>query len=105
MRRLLTGVLLVAGLVLGTAATAWAGENTGQGNPVPRAGEPRSACHFSGRDLPDDVEGNPVPEANDDAVTDGHVQTYGMYVRAGLKDNPNVPSPGVACRGNASFEG
>jgi hypothetical protein len=30
------------------------------------------------------------------------VQSYGQIVAAGLKDM--VPSPGVACRGNATFE-
>ena len=39
---------------------------------------------------------------DDDAVTGGHVQSYGQYVRAGLKGE--VPSPGVACRGHAEFE-
>lgn len=100
MKRVLITGAIVLGLGLGGAASAQAGEYGGKGQPVPGAHKASSACAFSGRDLPDDQEIQP-PEFDDDAITGGHVQSYGMYVRAGLK--PFVPSPGVACRGNAEF--
>jgi hypothetical protein len=96
MKRSVIGCALALGLVLGGGAAAFAGETTGGGTPVPGAGHANSECAFSGRDLPDDVEDNP-PGFDDDAVTGGHVQSYGMFVRAGLK--AVVPSPGMACRG------
>jgi hypothetical protein len=63
----------------------------------PGGDKAHSACHFSGRDLPDADEHNP-PGFDDDAITGGHVQSYGQIVSFGLKDA--FPSPGVACRGN-----
>ena len=101
MKRITIGCVVALALVVGGGGAAFAGETGGHGQPVPGADQANSACAFSGRDLPDDIENNPVPEANDDAVTGGHVQSYGQYVRAGLKGV--VPSPGVACRGNAEF--
>jgi len=104
MKRAVIGCIVALGLVVGGGAgAAFAGETNGKGDPVPGADRANSACAFSGRDLPDEIEDNPVPEANDDAVTGGHVQSYGMYVRAGLK--ANVPSPGDACRGGVEFGG
>jgi hypothetical protein len=97
MRRTATGLVIVASIVLGTSATAIAGEYNGKGEPIPGAHNARSECAFSGRDLPDDLENNP-PGFDDDDVTGGHVQSYGKLVAAGLKDF--VPSPGVACRGS-----
>lgn len=104
MKRAVIGCIVALGLVVGGGAgAAFAGETNGKGDPVPGADRANSACAFSGRDLPDEIEDNPVPEATDDAVTGGHVQSYGMYVRAGLK--ANVPSPGDACRGGVEFGG
>jgi hypothetical protein len=96
MKRSVIGCALALGLVLGGGTAAFAGETTGNGSDVPGSGHANSACAFSGRDLPDSVEGNP-PGFDDDAVTGGHVQSYGMYVRADMKGM--VPSPGMACRG------
>ncbi|KJL47515.1 hypothetical protein RS84_02309 [Microbacterium hydrocarbonoxydans] len=96
MKRSVIGCALALGLVLGGGGAAFAGETTGNGGDVPGAGHANSACAFSGQDLPDSVEGNP-PGFDDDAVTGGHVQSYGMYVRADMKGM--VPSPGMACRG------
>jgi len=100
MKRLALVLFMTFGLALGGTASAQAGETNGNGDPIPGAHMASSACAFSGRDLPDAEENQPnIP---DDAVTDGRVQNYGKYVVAGLKDA--VPSPGVACRGNADFE-
>src|SRR4051794_34702218 len=95
-------VLLTAGLIIGSTGAAQAGETNGKGQPIPGAERASSACAYSGRDLPDSVEDNP-PGFDDDDVTGGHTQSYGMYVRAKLK--AYVPSPGDACRGNVPFEG
>lgn len=106
MKRIAIGCLVALGLVVGGAGAAHAGEYNGKGEVLETGAHvANSACAFSGRDLPDDVEGNPFPEANDDAVTGGHVQSYGQYVRAGLKGSEFVPSPGVACRGGVEFGG
>ena len=100
MKRLALVSFMVFGLGLGGTAAAQAGETNGNGDPIPGAHMAHSACAFSGRDLPDDQENQPnIP---DDEVTGGRVQNYGKYVVAGLKGV--VPSPGVACRGNAEFE-
>ncbi|SIN85393.1 hypothetical protein [Agromyces cerinus] len=101
MKRVTIGCIVAVGLVLGGAGTAYAGETNGHGGDAQGASHASSACAFSGRDLPDTVEGNP-PGFDDDHYTGGHVQSYGMYVRAG--DKANFPSPGDACRGNVSFE-
>lgn len=102
MKRVTIGCIVALGLVLGGASAAQAGETTGNGRPVPAPDHASSACAFSGQDLPDAIEGNPDPAFDDDFVTGGHVQSYGQFVRAGLK--AMVPSPGVACRGNVEFE-
>lgn len=100
MKRGLVICAAVLGLGLGGAASAQAGEINGNGDPVPGAHNARSVCAFSGRDLPDPLENQPnIP---DDDVTGGHVQSYGMYVKSGLKQF--LPSPGDACRGNVEFE-
>ena len=101
MKKALIAAALAAGLVLGTAGAAVAGEYNGKGEPVPGGVTGKSACSVSGRDVPDDVEGNP-PGFEDDEITGGRVQSYGQIVRAGGK--AFAPSPGVACRGNAAFE-
>ncbi len=102
MKRATVGVALAAGLLLGIGGTAFAGETTGNGTPVKGGDKAHSACRFSGRDLPDEEENNP-PGFDDDAITGGHVQSYGQIVSFGLKDA--FPSPGIACRGNAEGEG
>ena len=102
MKRVIMTFVVAAGLCLGGAASAQAGETNGNGDPVPGAHNASSVCAFSGRDLPDSQENQP-PEFNDDFVTGGHVQSYGKYVSHGLKSV--VPSPGQACRGNVDFEG
>ena len=110
MRRMAVGSLMVLGLVAGSASTAFAGETTGNGSPVPRHGQPASICSYSGQDVPDDVENNPIPELDDDGNTNPgkhetpvpsgvRVQNYGQIVVAGGK--PYAPSPGEACRGGA----
>ncbi|WP_129787759.1 hypothetical protein [Promicromonospora panici] len=101
MKRVLMTLVVAAGLTVGGAMSAHAGETNGKGAPIPGAFIASSACAFSGRDLPDDIENNP-PGFDDDFVTGGHVQTYGKFVSHGLKDV--VPSPGEACRGNAGHE-
>lgn len=103
MKRTAIGAALGLLLILSGGGAAMAGEYTGNGGDVPGGDKAHSACHFSGRDLPDDIEGNPFPWLDDDAVTGGHVQNYGMLVRAGMKGVEG--GPGVACRGNAMHEG
>jgi hypothetical protein len=102
MKRVIMTLVVTAGLSLGGAMSAQAGETSGTGDTVPGAFNASSACAFSGQDLPDAEEGNP-PGFDDDFVTDGHVQTYGKFVSHGFK--AFVPSPGDACRGNVDFEG
>lgn len=109
MKRAMSVCALTAGLVLAGAGAASAGEVNGNGDPIPAPGNASSECVFSGLDTADSIEGNP-PEFNDDALAvrgnqspggvDRYhgVQSYGIFVRAGLKDV--VPSPGEACRGN-----
>jgi len=101
MKRMAVGCVVALGLVFFGASAAQAGETNGNGDPIPGAENASSACAYSGRDLPDAEENQP-PQFNDDFVTDGRVQSYGKFVSAGYKDA--VPSPGVACRGNADFE-
>ncbi|MFD6140273.1 hypothetical protein [Promicromonospora sp. NPDC060271] len=101
MKRVLMTCVVAAGLTVGGAMSAHAGETNGNGDPIPGAFNASSACAFSGRDLPDDQEDQP-PQFDDDFVTGGHVQSYGKYVSHGLKGA--VPSPGEACRGNVAFE-
>ena len=98
-----------AGLVLATAGAASAGEVNGNGEDIPAPGNAASECVFSGLDTVDSVEQNP-PGFDDDALAvrgnqspggvDRYhgVQSYGIFVRAGLKDF--VPSPGQACNGS-----
>lgn len=97
MRRIATGCVLVLGFVLGTTATAYAGEYTGKDGFVPGGVNGKSECSFSGQDAPDSIENNP-PGYDDDAITIHGVQSYGQFVSQGMK--AFVPSPGEACRGN-----
>ena len=97
MRRAMIGLVVAASVVLGTSATAHAGEVNGRGEPIPGAHNASSECAFSGRDLPDEIENNP-PGFDDGAIAIHGAQSYGQFVAAGLKDA--VPSPGEACRGN-----
>jgi hypothetical protein len=98
MRRAIIGLVVAASVMLGTGATAHAGEVNGRGEPIPGAFNASSACAFSGLDTPDDIEDNP-PGFDDDAIAIHGAQSYGQFVAAGLKDE--VPSPGIACRGNS----
>lgn len=105
MKRIAAVCVCASGLVLGGSTMAHAGEYNGKGAPVPGGEKGKSACSYSGRDVPDSVEGNPFPFLDDDALTSqrNFTQTYGLFVSLGLKDM--VPSPGQACRGNAPHEG
>jgi hypothetical protein len=95
MKRAVIGCALGLGLVLGSAVSAQAGEVNGRGLPIPGAHVAHSLCAFSGKDLPDSVEHNPIGR-DDDAINGvGNTQSYGVFVRNGLK--AAVPSPGVAC--------
>ena len=111
MRRIAIGALVALGLTLGGASTAFAGEYTGQGDPIERGGDPASECSYSGQDQPDDVEENgPNGEGVDDFATvpgkgtstnpsGVRVQNWGQYVvlNGGGKGSG---VPGQACRGN-----
>ena len=109
MKRLIGSCAIAAGLVLSGAGAAHAGEVNGNGEDIPAPTRAHSECVFSGQDTADSIEGNP-PGFDDDALgvrgnqspggADRYngVQSYGVFVRAGLKSV--VPSPGLACRGN-----
>jgi hypothetical protein len=109
MKRLIGSCAVAAGLVLTSAGVANAGEVNGTGSDTPAPTRAASECVFSGLDTADPIEGNP-PGFDDDALavrgnqspggTDRYhgVQSYGSFVRAGLKDL--VPSPGEACNGS-----
>lgn len=108
MKRVIWSCAVAVGLVLSGAGAASAGEVNGIGNDIPAPDRAASECVFSGLDTADSIEGNP-PGFDDDALaTRGNqspggvdryhgVQSYGIYVRAGLKGV--VPSPGMACNG------
>ncbi len=109
MKRLIGSCVVAAGLVLSGAGAANAGEVNGNGSDIPAPTRAASECVFSGQDTEDSVENNP-PGFDDDALSvRGNqspggvdrfhgVQSYGSFVRAGLKDA--VPSPGIACNGS-----
>ena len=97
------------GLVLAAAGAANAGEVNGNGEDIPAPGNAASECVFSGQDTADSIEGNPEGFDDDALAVRGNqapggveryhgVQSYGSFVRAGLKDF--VPSPGEACNGS-----
>ena len=102
MKRLAAVCICTLGLALGGSASAHAGEYNGKGASVPGGANGKSACSYSGRDVPDNVEGNPFPFLDDDALTSqkNYTQNYGLFVSLGMK--AMVPSPGQACRGNAA---
>ena len=109
MKRVMSMCAVAAGLVLAGAGAASAGEVNGNGDDIPATDNASSECAFSGQDTLDAIEGNPEGFDDDALAMRGNqspggvdryhgVQSYGIFVRAGLKDV--VPSPGVACRGN-----
>jgi hypothetical protein len=100
MKRTAAVCLCAFGLVLAGSTAAQAGEYNGKGGVVPGGVKGKSACSYSGKDVPDAVENNPEG-FDDDALTSqkNFTQNYGLFVSLGLKGV--VPSPGVACRGNA----
>ena len=109
MKRVMSICAVAAGLVLAGAGAASAGEVNGNGDDIPATNNASSECAFSGQDTLDSIEGNPEGFDDDALAMRGNqspggvdryhgVQSYGIFVRAGLKDV--VPSPGVACRGN-----
>lgn len=110
MKRLIASCTVAVGLVLSAASLASAGEVNGNGRSIPAPTRAASECVFSGLDTVDSAEGNPEG-FNDDAlavrgnqspagVSRYHgVQSYGIFVRAGLKGM--VPSPGMACKGHS----
>lgn len=109
MKRVMSMCAVAAGLVLAGAGAASAGEVNGNGDDIPATNNASSECAFSGQDTLDAIEGNPEGFDDDLLAVRGNqspggvdryhgVQSYGIFVRAGLKDV--VPSPGVACQGN-----
>lgn len=101
MKRAAIGCVLGLGLVLGGAVSAQAGEYNGLGEYIPGAQVAHSLCAYSGKDIPDILEGNP-PGFDDDAINGvGNTQSYGVFVRIGMKGM--VPSPGVACNPTTGF--
>ena len=112
MKRLIEIAAVAAGLVLVGAGAASAGEVNGNGEDIPAPERAASECVFSGQDTQDAPLGTEInpPGRNDDALAErGNqspggvdryhgVQSYGMFVSAGLKGV--VPSPGMACNGS-----
>ena len=86
-----TGVC-VAALMGAGAGTALAGEVTGNGKDTQGTAHANSICSFSGQ--------NDTPDAL--GSEGGRVQSYGQLVKQGLKGTPDVPSPGVACKGGSN---
>jgi hypothetical protein len=109
MKKALIAAALAAGLVLGTAGSAVAGETTGaalrgkggpKGAPTAQgASHASSECAFSGLDTPDADEGNP-PGFDDDALMLHGTQSYGQFIANGFGYIVEGSGPGVACRGN-----
>ncbi len=58
----------------------------------------KSICSYSG--LNEQPTGNTNPDGTPKPADDGRVQSYGDYVKEGLKGTPHVPSPGFACNPN-----
>ena len=109
MKRLIGMSVAAAGLVLAAAGAANAAEVNGNGEEIPAPDRAASECVFSGQDTADAIEGNPEGFDDDALAERGNqspggvdryhgVQSYGIFVRAGLK--AVVPSPGVACNGS-----
>ena len=109
MKRLIGSCILAAGLVVSGAGAATAAEVNGNGADIRAPSRAASECVFSGLDTADSIEGNPEGFDDDALAVRGNqspggvdryhgVQSYGMFVRAGLKEL--VPSPGTACRGS-----
>jgi hypothetical protein len=90
-RSLLTIVACAAALGGFGAGSAFAGEITGNGKPVPAPQNAASECSFSGYN--DDL--------NEAAPFGGTIaQSYGLLVAQGYKDA--FPSPGDACNPSKS---
>ena len=111
MKRLMGTCAVAVGIVLAGAGAASAGEINGNGQDIPAPTKSSSECVFSGLDTPDSIEGNPEGFDDDALAVRGNqspggvdryhgVQSYGIFVRAGLKGV--VPSPGQACNGSGS---
>ena len=92
----LATALVAAGIATGSA---FAGEITGNGKPVPAPTVAHSACSFSGHnDAPD----NPLSGTDNPG---GQSQSYGQLNRLGILEDlfgvtPKEFNPGDACRGN-----
>jgi hypothetical protein len=72
------------------AGSAFAGEITGNGKPVPAPDNAASECSFSGYN----------DDPNEAAPFGGTAQSYGRLVAQGFKDA--FPSPGDACNPSKS---
>lgn len=109
MKRVIGSLVIAVGLVLSGAGVAHAGEVDGNDGDIPAPTRAASECVFSGLDTADPLEGNPEGLDDDALAMRGNqspggvdryhgVQTYGIFVLAGLQDF--VPSPGIACNGH-----
>jgi len=109
MKRWVATCAITAGLVLSGGGVANAGEVNGNGLDIPAPTQAASECVFSGQDTADSIEDNPEGFDDDALAMRGNqspggvdryhgVQSYGIFVKAGLKDF--VPSPGMACNGS-----
>jgi hypothetical protein len=80
-----------------TAATAVAGEVTGNGKPTAGTANANSICVFSGKN---DDPGAPLDGSGPNGPG-GVSQSYGQERRLGLVD-PHTFNPGDACRGGSN---
>ena len=90
MKRIVLLLAVTAISVLALAVPAFA-----QGQVERGPEHAKSICSFSGLNENPDAESPPFP-----AGEGGRVQSYGDYVKEGLKGTPHVPSPGFACNPN-----
>ncbi len=104
LKKILIGAAFVPLLTLAGAGSAYAGEISGPPSDGYATGEwtpvadyvANSICAFSGLNAYHPAGGG-FPEKQPAYPT---VQSYGMFVRAGLKGSPMAPSPGEACNGH-----
>jgi hypothetical protein len=91
LKRIIVLLAVTAISVLALAVPAFA-----QGQVERGPEHANSICSYSG--LNDKPTGNTNPDGTPNPADDGRVQSYGQYVRQGLK--PFVPSPGILCNGH-----
>jgi hypothetical protein len=99
LKRIILRLAVTAFLVLALAVPAFAQDQFEPGPQVERGPEhANSICSYSG--LNEQPTGNTNPDGTPNPADDGRVQSYGDYVKEGLKGTPHAPSPGLLCNGH-----